>query len=133
LKKAENDGKIRIETVINWSEKVSKILRSQPIDWDFGKFKRIWEDKKKKNFEDFNTQIFNRLRDEFSKLNLPNDLRRCNNEEFIRVFRWLKEKIDEVGICEELLKVEPQLLLILRMSLGLSQKEFANKIGKTFR
>jgi transcriptional regulator with XRE-family HTH domain len=133
LKKAENGEKIRIETAINWGEKVSRFLQSQPIDWNFEKFKKIWEEKKKKNFEDFNSQIFNRLRDEFLKLNLPNDLRRCNNEEFIRAFKWLKEKIDEVGICEELLKVEPQLLLILRMSLGLSQKEFAKKIGKTFR
>ena len=133
LEKAEKRDKIRIETIKSWSEKISKFFQSNPIDWDIEKFCKNWEEKKKKNFEDFDTQLFSRLKEEFEKLNLPNDLRKCDIEEFARVFHWLKEKIEEIGVCEELLKVDSQLLFILRISLGLSQKEFATKIGKTFR
>jgi DNA-binding transcriptional regulator YiaG len=48
LKKAENGGKIRIGAIINWSEKVSKFLQSKSIDLDFEKFKKIWEEKKRR-------------------------------------------------------------------------------------
>ena len=60
------------------------------------------------------------------------DLRNLNEEEFKQVYEYLRIKTENFKtITPSLILENNQYLLIFRICLGLSQKEFAKKLGKT--
>jgi len=64
------------------------------------------------------------------EVELLKDVREMNEEQFVEVFNSLREKTKIfTDINEKLLKENPQLLFVLRVSLGLSQLELAKSIG----
>jgi transcriptional regulator with XRE-family HTH domain len=57
-------------------------------------------------------------------------LRKINEEQFLKVFEWLKEKTNNFRVFpEEIFLANTQLILILRCALGMSRSSFARKVG----
>jgi len=48
LEKVEKGDKMRIATIKNWSDKISKFFQSNPIDWNIEKFCKSWKRRKRK-------------------------------------------------------------------------------------
>ena len=71
-----------------------------------------------------------RIKDELSSMNLPEDLRKMNDEQFIKVLEWLREKTDGFKkFPEEVFLANNQIILILRCALGMTRPSFARKVG----
>ena len=71
-----------------------------------------------------------KIRKELKEMNLPEDLRKMNEEQFLKVFEWLKEKTNNFKIFpEEVFLAKNQLILILRCALGMTRPSFARKVG----
>jgi len=63
-------------------------------------------------------------------IELPKDLREMSEEQFVEVFNLLKEKTKNWTNFNEIMLLENnQFLLLIRCSLGLSQKEFGEKLN----
>ena len=62
--------------------------------------------------------------------NLPDDLRKMDERQFVKLVEWLKEKTNNfTHFPEELLILNNQLILILRIALGMTRPVFARKVG----
>ena len=71
-----------------------------------------------------------KIRSELEEISLPEDLRKMDEEQFLKVFEWLKEKTNNFKIFpEEVFLAKNQLILILRCALGLTRSSFARKVG----
>jgi transcriptional regulator with XRE-family HTH domain len=71
-----------------------------------------------------------KIRNELEEMNLPEDLRKMNEEQFLKVLEWLREKINNFKVFpEEIFLANTQLILILRCNLGMSRSSFARKVG----
>jgi hypothetical protein len=61
---------------------------------------------------------------------LKKDLRKISEEEFSKVFDWLKNETENFrSIKPEIFINHPQLLLVLRCGLGVTQRELAKLLG----
>jgi transcriptional regulator with XRE-family HTH domain len=71
-----------------------------------------------------------KIRKELKEMNLPEDLRKMNEEQFLKVLEWLKEKTNNFKVFpEEVFLAKNQLILILRCALGMTRPSFARKVG----
>jgi DNA-binding XRE family transcriptional regulator len=71
-----------------------------------------------------------KVRSELEEMNLPEDLRKMNEEQFLKVFEWLREKTNNFKVFpEEMFLAKNQLILILRCALGMTRPSFARKVG----
>jgi len=135
LEKIETKRIKRSQHSATWGEKIAKLLSLQPLASIPQKdLIDKWNIAKRKSFEDLDISLLERLKREFAELGLPEDLRKVDKGQFLKLIEWLEEKIREIGfIPHELLKVKPQLIWEFRMMCGMSQIEFAERLGVTHR
>jgi DNA-binding XRE family transcriptional regulator len=71
-----------------------------------------------------------KIRRELEEMNLPEDLRKMNEEQFLKVLECLREKTNNFKVFpEEVFLAKNQIILILRCALGMTRPSFARKVG----
>ncbi|MGC9059060.1 MAG: helix-turn-helix domain-containing protein [Candidatus Aenigmatarchaeota archaeon] len=81
-------------------------------------------------FPDTQNPKIEEIRKELKQINLPDDLRKMDENQFEKVVSWLKEKTDNFKkFPEEIFLANNQLILILRCVLGMTRPTFAKKVG----
>ncbi len=115
-------GKKTIEKI---AEKLNSLFKEKEID--IQKAFKLFHLDTLPNQSDLRVE---QIKSELEKMNLPDDLRKMNEEQFISITNWLKEKSDNFKkLPEEIFLANNQLILVLRCALGMTRPTFAKKVG----
>jgi len=129
----ENLRKIEVgELEIKKESKIKEI--SKNLKEIFSKFSEINFERAIEIFKEVavptDSEEIEEIRSELKEMNLPEDLRKMNEEQFLKVLEWLKEKTNNFKVFpEEVFLAKNQLILILRCALGMTRPSFARKVG----
>jgi len=113
-----------------WCEKVTNFLKLSKIEIDKGKSLLLWRIIREKQAGEKDVQKENEIKEMLKNLQLPQDLRDMNKNQFINLFNKIKEITNGfTQIPTELITARSDIILILRLATGLSRKEFCTKTG----
>jgi len=113
-----------------WCEKVTKFLQSNEISFDLEKSLIVWRILKEKQVGEKDAQKEKEIRKVLEDLHLPQDLRDMNEQQFVLLFEKVREITENFTLVPlELITSRSDIILVLRLALGLSRKEFCIKAG----
>jgi DNA-binding transcriptional regulator YiaG/DNA-binding XRE family transcriptional regulator len=116
-----------------WCEKITNFLKLSKIEVDKEKSILLWRIIREKQTGEKDVQKENEIKEMLKNLQLPQDLREMNENQFINLFNKIKEITNDfTQIPVELITARSDIILILRLATGLSRKGFCTKTGIRF-
>jgi DNA-binding XRE family transcriptional regulator len=123
------ENKIRtLRNASRWCSKITNFLQSCNIEPDKNKAIILW--RQVHLLQNLKDPEVEKIKEELTKLNLPDDLRQMSEEQFDSLFNFIQAKTNGFKkIPLSLFTADSRLLLFFRCLLGMSQKQLAKALN----